>query len=121
MHTITDFDAAELETIREVVEQRYGKTVDVELADSELRLDPSSRELTLCPTVFWRERGASFVIFKTSQDRYRCQFFYSVKEQFGTGIDEYTDLRLCATTLLQLQADHEAQRQATFPDDSGKS
>jgi len=110
-----DFTSDELDTVREIVEERYGKPVQLDLADSELRLDPSSPELTSCPTIYWEERGAAFVIFKVGEGRYRCQFFYSVKEQFGTGIEEYSDLAQCTMTLLQVQADHEADRQGVFP------
>jgi len=43
--------------------------------------------------------------------RFRCQFFYSVREQYGTGKAEYDDLLECVVALLKLQADHAAQRQ----------
>jgi hypothetical protein len=42
-------------------------------------------------------------------DRYRCQFFYSETEQYGTGHDEYNSLGDCILTLLQVQSDHERQ------------
>jgi hypothetical protein len=35
-----------------------------------------------------------------------------VRDQFGTGRNEYTDLGECVTTLLQVQADHAAKRAA---------
>jgi len=41
--------------------------------------------------------------------RYRCQFFYSEAEQYGTGHDEYEELETCVITLLQVQSDHERQ------------
>jgi hypothetical protein len=41
--------------------------------------------------------------------RYRCQFFYSDADQYGTGHDEYTDLQRCVLTLLRVQADHASQ------------
>ncbi|TRZ55233.1 MAG: hypothetical protein D4S02_18050, partial [Rhodocyclaceae bacterium] len=68
-------------------------------------------QLTDCPTLFWSERGADFVICKVGESRYRCQFFYSEQEQFGTGRDVYDILSECVTTLLQVQADHEKTRQ----------
>jgi len=67
--------------------------------------------LTICPTVFWSERGCNFAIFKTAEERYRCLFYYSEEEQYGTGRDEYDELAECVGLLLQLQADHEKQRQ----------
>ena len=63
---------------------------------------------------YWREDKAQFVIFKTGVQAYRNQFFYSVREQYGTGRDEYTDIGECVTTLLQVQAD-QAAKSATNP------
>jgi hypothetical protein len=61
--------------------ERYGKLVPFQLADSELQLDASSGKLTLCPTIYWAERGAQFVGCKVAQECFRCQFFYSEAEQ----------------------------------------
>ncbi len=110
MNQIPDFDDTELWVIRSAVTERYGKTVDLQLADSELRLDPDSTALTTCPTVFWSERGANFVACKIATGRYRGQFFYSVREQYGTGRDIYDDLAECITILLQVQSDHERDK-----------
>jgi hypothetical protein len=108
--SIPDFTDQEIGIVRELTEQRYRKAVAVELADAEVKLDPAADALTLCPTLFWRERDANFVVFKTGSGRYRCQFFYHPGEHFGTGVAEYTDLAGCVTTLMRLQADHEAQQ-----------
>jgi hypothetical protein len=108
---IPDFTDEELGIVRHLVEQRFRKPVTVELADAEVKLDALGDELTVCPTLFWRERGANFVVLKTGPGRYRCQFFYHPAEHFGTGVTEYADLGACTTTLLQLQADHEAQQE----------
>lgn len=106
MNIIPDFDDNELSTIRTILKNRYRRNLDIQLADSELRLNPTDRELTWCPTVFWQVPPVSFVVCKTAPERYRCQFFYSAHEQYGTGIEEYTILAECVTTLLQMQADH---------------
>jgi len=103
---IPDFNDTELWVIRQAVSERFRKQVDIQQADAELRLDPGDRELTLCPVVYWREDKAQFVIFKTGKKNYRNQFFYSVREQYGTGRDEYDDIGECVMTLLQVQADH---------------
>jgi len=66
------------------------------------------------------ERGADFVICKVGESRYRCQFFYSDQEQFGTGRDVYDNLAECVTILLQVQADHEQTRQGV-PSGASKS
>jgi len=120
MGKIADLTESELRLIQDAVNERYGKDVELQLADSELRLSLSSRELTVCPTVFWQERGASFVIFKTGPSRYRCQFFYSVREQFGTGKEEYDDLSDCVVSLLQTQADEQSRRE-TVSEASGNA
>jgi hypothetical protein len=50
------------------------------------------------------------VIIKTDQNRYRTQFYYGNREQYGTGIEEYSDLGDCVLSLLRLQSDHERIR-----------
>jgi len=109
--TIADFNSAERWVIESALKERYGRIVPIELADSELKLDPGAPVITTCPTVFWSERGCNFLIFKTGEDRYRCQFFYTDEEHYGTGRDEYDELAECVSLLLKLQADHEKQRQ----------
>ncbi len=106
---VADFTEAERELVAEILRQRYFKPLVPEPADSELRLDPASDEMTICPTLYWSERGAQFVLCKVADGHYRCQFFYADADQYGTGQDEYTDLRHCMLTLLRVQADHEAQ------------
>lgn len=107
---IPDFNSAERWVIESALKERYGHIVPIELADSELRLDPDAPVLTNCPTVFWSERGCNFLIFKTAEERYRSLFYYSDEEQFGTGRAEYDELAECVGLLLKLQADHEKQR-----------
>ena len=108
--SIPDFTATERAIVEELLRERYGHDVALELADAELRLDPAARELTSCPTFYWTERGAHFVVFKTAEQQYRNQFFYSVNEQYGTGRAEYDDIGECVGVLLKLQADHEKER-----------
>ena len=105
---VPDFTDAERELVEEVLLQRYSKPVLPELADSELKLSADD-EMTICSTLYWSERGAHFVVCKVSPGVYRCQFFYADADQYGTGQDEYTNLRHCVLTLLRVQADHEAQ------------
>lgn len=110
MSAIPDFDDTELWVVRNAVNERYGKTVELQMADAELRLDRESPVLTTCPTLFWSERGAQFAVTKIGEAQYRCQFFYSIREQYGTGRDVYDSLAECVTVLLQVQADHERDR-----------
>lgn len=107
--TIPDFTDAEHKLISGKLYGHYGKLVPMQLADSELQLDELSGELTLCPTIYWAERGAQFVVCKVAAERFRCQFFYSETEQYGTGHDLYDSLGDCVVTLLQVQSDHERQ------------
>lgn len=110
MKAIADFNDSELWIIKTTLQERYKQDIEIQLADSELKLDPLSSNLTWCPTVYWEVDGVSFVIFKIALQRYRCQFFYDEQEHYGTGIDEYDNIADCVTILLQVQADHETQQ-----------
>lgn len=107
---IPSFTANEKHLISQTLQERYGHSVTPEGAEAELQLDLLKDELSTCPTLHWQERGANFVIFKTGDNRFRCQFFYTDVEQYGTGIDEYDNLGDCIITLLQVQSDHERER-----------
>jgi len=109
MNSITDFTDTEQKLTSTLLLKRYGKLLPIQLADCELQLSANSEELTSCPTQYWTERGAQFVVCKVGENRYRCQFFYSDAEHYGTGHDEYSSLEECVLTLLQVQADHEQQ------------
>ena len=110
MSAIADFTDAELWAVHTALKERYGKDVDVQLADTEARLRAADRELTECPALFWSDGDASFVIVKTGTKNYRAQFYYGLHEQFGTGIDEFDDIAECTVVLLQTQADYESSR-----------
>jgi len=110
MSKVPDFTDNERGVVAQTVKERFGKDVEVQAADAEIRLYPDDHSLTEVPVLYWSERGCQFVIFKTAESRYRNQFFYSVREQFGTGRDEYDNIGDCVVTLLRVQADHEAQR-----------
>ncbi len=120
MPVIPDFSESELDIIRDLLQLRYKKSVELHLADAELRLDPSSNDLRECPTVFWKERDCSFVIFKTGVREYRCQFFYEPSDQFGTGLDKYDDIQECVSALLQVQSDSERDREGVTSGVTGK-
>jgi len=107
--TIPDLTDAEHKLASGKLYERYGKLVPVRLADSELQLDGLSDELTLCPTIYWADRGAQLMVCKMAAEHFRCQFFYSGMEQYGTGHDQYDRLGDCVVTLLQVQSDHERQ------------
>ncbi len=109
MHPIPDFTDAERRLVSDLLLKRYGKPVELRLADSDLQLGADPEQLTSCPTLYWNERGAHFIVCKTGGSRYRSQFFYSETEQYGTGRDEYDGLESCIVTLLQVQSDHERE------------
>jgi hypothetical protein len=117
---IPDFDAEEQRVVASVLLQRYGKIVPLQFADSELQLDPASEVLAVCPTLYWTERGAHFVLCKVAPGAFRCQFFYSDAEHYGIGDrSEFADLEECVLTLLRVQSDHERQRANVFSGATG--
>jgi len=109
MSAISDFTDTEQRLVTTALFERYDKLVLIQLADSELQLDASSDELVLYPTIYWAERDAHFVVCKTAAERFRCRFFYSESDQYGTGRVEYDSLVDCVATLLQVQSEHERQ------------
>jgi len=106
MSKIEDFTKSELWIIRTTLEERYGEAIEPTLADTELRLNPYATELTPCPAAYWEHEGCHFIICKTGDSNYRCQFYYRVHQMYGTGVEEYDDLSECIVSLLQVQADY---------------
>ena len=111
MENIPDITETEEWILQNTLKERYGKPVEISYADADIRLFPSDRELSSCPVMYWQMDNCHFVIFKTSERNYRCQFFYHGYQQYGTGVREYDDITECAVSLLQVQADHAAQEQ----------
>jgi hypothetical protein len=109
MSGISDFTDADRWVAETALKERYGKIIGTEPADNEIKLDPASPHVTVCPTLYWEHNGVEFVIFKIGAELYRSQFFYSALEQFGTGRD-FDELAECEVTTLKLQADHEKDR-----------
>ena len=107
MNSIPNFTPADIETVRQLVHQRYQGTIQIQLADSELILDLKRGQRVDCPTLFWHVHDANFAVIRSGLNRFRCQFFYTPHDQYGTGREEYDSLEQCVTTLLQVQADHE--------------
>ncbi|UCH52776.1 MAG: hypothetical protein JSW09_09260 [Pseudomonadota bacterium] len=104
---IPDFTETETWIVAQTLRERYGSEVDVQHGDSEIRLFPEDRELTVVPCLVWSQRNVNFVIFKAGEKRFRGQFYYRGFQQYGTGKPEYDDLGECVVTLLQVQADHD--------------
>lgn len=109
MSEIPDITQSEEWVINTTLKERYGQEKQLEHADAEIRLHPGDRELTSVPMLYWSHDGCNFVIFKTGDRKYRCQFFFRVHQQYGTGVHEYDDLSECIVSLLQVQADFMAK------------
>lgn len=110
MNEIPDITDTERWIVETTLKERYGDQVpELQFADAEIRLSPADRDLSTCPVFIWEAEGCHFVIFKTGERRYRCQFFYRAYQQYGTGVHEYDDLTECTVSLLQAQADHAAR------------
>lgn len=116
MAQIPDITESERWVMQTTLKERYRHEVELQLGDADIRLHVSDRELTSCPVIYWTaDDGCNFVIFKTGERNYRCQFFFKPYKQMGTGIDEYDDLTECAVSLLQAQADHVAEQRGDLP------
>ena len=113
MSAIRDFDDGERWLLESCLKERYGTIVATQPAEVELRIAPGDAQPTACPTLYWEQRGAAFVVAKVGDGRWRTMFFYPVEpggEQYGAGQPEYDDLVDCVTSVLRAQADHEKQR-----------
>ncbi len=117
--SIPDFTDSEFQLVSQILLERYSRLVPLQSADVELQLDPASETLTTCPSLYWNELGAEFIVSKLANQRFRCQFFYSADEQFGTGRDFYDNLGDCVTNVLQIQADHHGTRSAALTETIG--
>ena len=111
-HAIAPMTETERWIVSSAVKERYGREVELQDVETEIRLHIDDRELTLCPGFYWTERGCHFVLSKTGDSRYRCMFFWRIRDRFATGREEYDNIGDCATTLLKMQADEEARRLA---------
>jgi hypothetical protein len=110
--TIAPMTDTERWVVQQAVNERYGRAIDMQDVETEIRLHVEDRELTLCPGLYWKEHGCHFVLSKTGDSRYRSMFFYRVRDRFATGREEDDDVGDCVTTLLNMQADEEARRLA---------
>jgi hypothetical protein len=107
---IPEFTAREKHLVGQTLAERFGEPVPVQSIQSEIQLDLLKDELTLCPALTWEVGVCKFVVFKTGDSRFRCQFYYTDAEQFGTATLEYDNLGDCAIDLLQVQGKHEEER-----------
>ena len=106
------FSASDLSLTRACLKERFAKDIEIQIVETEVRLSPGDRDLVLCPALYWKEDGCAFVVSKTGQAAYQAMFFYSVKDRFGTGKEDYDNLGDCVITLLKVQEDAHAKRAA---------
>jgi hypothetical protein len=112
MTGIADFTEVEMRLVDVTLRERYGQAVQIEDVETEIRLLPADRELTACPAIYWEDGNrCRFVVSKTGVDKFRSMFFWSVKDRFSTGKEEYDNLGDCLVTTLKMQEDA-AQRRA---------
>ena len=117
--SIPDFTDSEFQLANQILLERYSRLVPLQAVEVELLLDPEDTKPTPCPALYWNELGAEFIVAKVADQHFRCQFFYSADEQFGTGRDFYDNLGDCVTNLLQIQADHHGTRSAALTETIG--
>ena len=104
MTAIADFTEAEMRLVDVALRERYGQAVAVDMVETEIRLLPADRELTVCPAIYWEDaERCRFVVSKTGVDKFRSMFFWSVKDRFATGKEEYDNLGDCLVTTLKMQ------------------
>ena len=103
---IPDFTDSQIWTVESTLAERFKEKIETQIIDSEIRLYPHDRELTPVSGLYREAEDCHFVIFKTGQSKYRCQFFYRIHQQYGTGIEEYDEIEDCIISLLRVQADH---------------
>ena len=110
MADFPDFTRADIKLVQTTLKERFGREADIQEVETEVRLSPADRELTVCPALFWTMEACAFVVSRTGRAAYRAMFYYSVKDRFGTGKEEYDNLGDCLITLLKVQEEEEAKR-----------
>jgi hypothetical protein len=107
---IQDFSASDLKLVQATIKERFGAEAEIKEVETEIRLSPADRELTVCPALFWVVDDCAFVLSRTGQAEYRAMFYYSVKDRFGTGKETYDNLGDCVISLLKVQEEEDSKR-----------
>jgi len=110
MSDIPDFSPSDLKLVQATIKERFGQEAEIKEAETEIRLSPGDRELTVCPALFWIVGDCAFVLSRTGPAEYRAMFYYSVKDRFGTGKETYDNLGDCVISLLKVQEEEDAKR-----------
>jgi len=101
--SIPAFTVADMNLVHVALRERFGHEIPVDDVETEIRLNPADRELTVCPALYWEEDGCRFVVSKTGGNTFRSMFFWSVKDRFSTGREEYDNLGDCLVMTLKMQ------------------
>lgn len=108
---IKDFSETDIWTVQQTLDERWGKDkTELQLADVEVRLRASDRDLSLCPAIFWEFENSNFVIFKIGGSTYKTQFYYKGRDQYGTAVPTFDNILDCIVTVLQVHADLERDK-----------
>ncbi len=111
MTAIPDFTEAERRLFDAALRERYGRAVEVQDVETEIRLMPADRALTVCPALYWEDaERCRFAVSKTGVDKFRSMFFWSIKDRFSTGKEEYDNLGDCLVTTLKMQEEAARRR-----------
>lgn len=109
--SIQDFSEQQVSSVQQLINVRYKEDIELQLADSEVQIDPAMQDTTVCPILFWNARECNFAIIRTGEDQYRGQYFYNPHEQYVTQQVFFTTVEDCATALLREQSDDEREAQ----------
>jgi len=112
MSDLPAFSASDIQLVQATIKERFGHEAEIKEAETEIRLTAGDRELTVCPALFWIVGDCAFVVSRTGPAAFRAMFYYSVKERFGTGQEEYDNLGDCVITLLKVQEEQDAKRRS---------
>ena len=75
MPEIADINTTEKWIIETTLKERYGKPIEYQLADADIRLHLSDRETTSCPLLYWEMDACHFTTFKTGEKNTDASFF----------------------------------------------
>ncbi len=106
-----DYTDKELQSVRQVLNQRYRFQVEMHLADCEVQPDAKYDARVERPALYWRALGCNFVVIKLADNQFRGTYFYQPDEHFPHAQQTYIDPLNCVTALLQCQADQVGKAQ----------
>ena len=116
---MTDYVEKEIESVEEVLRQRYREYVEVYLADCEVQRDTNKNEVTEHPALFWHAQGCNFVVIKTDNNKFEGRYFYNPDEHFGGKRQTFTDIVNCVLNLLRDQSDEARESQGVTTEATG--